>query len=97
VGHLRDELDAMDETGHECLHCGGRERVAIFEVWEGGEFMLETCCEGLHETITEEMNRDPEYAAALLRELEVDQRRSARSCAAWPMPTASSCSTSIRS
>lgn len=51
-----------------CLFCGANERVEIFEIFDGGEFLFETCCEGLHESITEEMNRDPDYRAWLLKE-----------------------------
>jgi hypothetical protein len=56
-----------------CIFCEQREEVELLEVWESGEFMLATCCEGLHEAITENMQDDPEYRAWLLRELEVDQ------------------------
>lgn len=56
-----------------CLHCGELERVEIFEIWDEGEFMLETCCEGLHESITENMHGDPEYRAWLLKECGVEE------------------------
>ena len=49
-----------------CLFCGEPERAEIFEVW-GHEFMLETCCEGLHEQIVLEMNHDPEWARHFMR------------------------------
>ena len=41
-----------------CLFCGEPEHIEIFEVW-GHEFMLNTCCEGLHEQLVAEMNDDP--------------------------------------
>jgi hypothetical protein len=63
-----EALEAGQAAGLTCLFCGELERVELFEIWESGEFMLETCCEGLHETIQEEMNRDPGYAKQLLLE-----------------------------
>ncbi len=41
-----------------CLFCGEPEQVEVFEIWDHG-FMIETYCEGLHETVVREM-ADPE-------------------------------------
>jgi hypothetical protein len=41
-----------------CLFCGAPEFVEIHEIW-GHEFMLQTCCEGLHEQIVQDMDADP--------------------------------------
>ena len=54
----------------QCLHCGQPEEVELLEVWASGEFLLSTCCEGLHESIVDEMNRDPDYRTWLLNALE---------------------------
>lgn len=54
-----------------CLFCGEAERAEIFEVW-GHEFMLETCCEGLHEQIVMEMNHDPEWARHFVRSAGIE-------------------------
>lgn len=70
------EGDAMLESGLSavalpCLFCGEPERAEIFEVW-GHEFMLETCCEGLHEQIAMEMNHDPEWARHFIRSAGIE-------------------------
>ena len=44
-----------------CLFCGTPEFVEIHEIW-GHDFMLQTCCEGLHEQIVLDMNDDPVWA-----------------------------------
>jgi len=57
---------------HTCLFCDQPEHVAIFEMW-GHEFMLETCCEGLHEAIVIDMNDDPAWARRFLQSLGVEE------------------------
>jgi hypothetical protein len=37
----------------------------------GHEFMLETCCEHVHEQVVAKMNDDPAWARHLLRALEI--------------------------
>jgi hypothetical protein len=59
-------------AGPQCLFCGKPERVGIFEIWSNHEFMLEACCEGLHETVMREMADDPAWARALLKRLGVE-------------------------
>jgi hypothetical protein len=59
-------------AGPQCLFCGKPERVDIFEIWSSHEFMLEACCEGLHETVVREMADDPAWARALLKRLGVE-------------------------
>lgn len=56
-----------------CLHCGEPEKVELFEIWDEGEFMLETCCEGLHESILDAMQDDPEYRTWLLKKCGVEE------------------------
>lgn len=46
-----------------CLHCGHPEHVEVFEVWADGSFMLDTCCEGMHEAVSEFLAEDPAAAA----------------------------------
>ena len=55
----------------QCLFCGEPEHVKIFEVW-GHEFMLDTCCEGLHEQLVVEMNADPGWARRFLQRLDIE-------------------------
>lgn len=54
-----------------CLFCGQPERAEVFEVWEH-EFMLETCCEGLHEQIVFDMNDDPNWARHFVQSLGIE-------------------------
>ncbi len=56
-----------------CLFCGEPERVGLFEMWSGHEFMIETCCEHLHETVVSEMAEDREWARSLLRRIGVEE------------------------
>ena len=55
-----------------CLFCGESKRVELFEIWSSHEFMLEACCEGLHETVVREMADDPAWARALLKHLGIE-------------------------
>ena len=57
------------DTAPTCLFCGGPEQVELSEIWSGHEFMVETCCEGFHESIVREMADDPDWARSLLRQL----------------------------
>ena len=66
----RDEFD--NYTGLRCMFCGEAEVVDLMEVWHGHEFMLDTCCEALHESILDDMRDDPKYSAQLLRRLGVE-------------------------
>lgn len=44
-------------TGETCLCCGEPEWVDIFEIWpEDRAFMMETCCEGFHDLMVDELN-----------------------------------------
>ena len=55
-----------------CLFCGEPERVEIAEIW-GHEFMIETCCERLHEAVVRDMADDPEWAKTLLRRIGMEE------------------------
>ena len=59
------------DTIPPCLFCGSPEFVEIHEIW-GHEFMLQTCCESLHEQIVQDMDADPAWARELLRRLEIE-------------------------
>jgi hypothetical protein len=61
-------------TSHRptCLFCGDEECVELVELWSDHRFLLETCCEGLHESLVREMADDPDWARALLRRLGVE-------------------------
>ena len=51
-----------------CWFCGEPEVVGLAEVW-CHEFMWDTCCEGLHESLCREAADDPAWARELLRRL----------------------------
>ncbi|MCB8877876.1 XF1762 family protein [Acidisoma silvae] len=55
----------------QCLFCGEPEQAELLEIW-GHDFMLQTCCEGLHEQIVIDMNDDPAWGRELLRRLEIE-------------------------
>ena len=55
-----------------CLFCAEPEKVELFEVWTDHTFMLETCCEGLYETLVQEMDDDLVWARELLRNLGIE-------------------------
>jgi len=51
-----------------CWFCGGPEVLELAEMW-GHRFMWETCCEGLHESLCQEVADDPAWGRELLRRL----------------------------
>lgn len=56
-----------------CPHCRELERVELLEVWADGAFMLDCCCEGMHDAVNEYLAEDPKAAAAWMSgELGVD-------------------------
>ncbi len=50
----------------ECLFCGEAEVAEVFEVFGPREFMLDTCCHGMHEAVTDFLNDDPKAAGQWL-------------------------------
>jgi hypothetical protein len=52
-----------------CPCCGYPATVELIEIWSSHEFMLGTCCEGLHEWLVREMGADPDFRLSLLRQL----------------------------
>ena len=54
-----------EAAAEPCFFCGEPARAEVLEVW-GREFMLDTCCEGQHESITEFLNEDPRGAGRWL-------------------------------
>ena len=61
-----------DDEGAQCLFCGEPERVEIFDIWSDHAFMLECCCEALHEAIVRDLGDDPAWARRLLLRLGVE-------------------------
>jgi len=52
-----------EPTDPACPHCGEPEYVAVAEVFANGEFLVETCCEGMHQAVSEFLAHDPRQAA----------------------------------
>jgi hypothetical protein len=49
-----------------CLHCGEPELVEVHEVWDYRDFMLDTCCEGMRDAVSEFLAEDPKAGAEWL-------------------------------
>ena len=67
-------LEAVEaaRSGHACIGCGQKAELAISEVW-GHDFMLETCCEAMHEASVLALQEGASEAALLLRELGAEE------------------------
>lgn len=81
-GHQEPEV-LQARTGQpeapQCLFCGEPELVEVLEVFGAREFMLETCCSGMHEAVTEFLNEDPKAAGRWLGRIGLNElTRSAR-------------------
>jgi hypothetical protein len=65
---MRDLVELGVEAEHQeaCLFCGEPEVAEVLEVWSSREFMLETCCHGMHEACVEFLNEDPKAAGKWL-------------------------------
>jgi hypothetical protein len=61
-----------DREETQCVYCGEPAFVALLEIWSGHEFMLETCCADKHDEIVAGMAEDPDWARALLRQLDAE-------------------------
>jgi len=66
------DLDVARLPAPICLFCGGTEQIEFFEIWSDHNFMLQTCCADLHESLAHEMAADPAWAARLLRSKDVE-------------------------
>lgn len=55
-----------------CPWCGDPLTAEIFEVW-GHEFMLETCCEALHDQVSILLAGDPREAIDLIRDMNAEE------------------------
>lgn len=50
-----------------CPWCGAEAVLEVFDAWQSGEFLLETCCEMAHEVAVQELREGPKEAAAFMR------------------------------
>lgn len=72
------ELVADQEATHTCPHCGGPEVAEVLEIWPPREFMMETCCEGMHEAVSQFLAEDSKRAAEWLRAKGLEQSAGAK-------------------
>lgn len=59
-------------TAGTCIHCGEPEVAELLEVWSPREFSIQTCCEGMHEAVSEFLADDPKAAARWLNTKGLD-------------------------
>ena len=59
----------MIEDSPTCMLCGEPEQLSIHDIWTDGNFQLSTCCAGLLEQVSAEIDADPAWGRALLRHL----------------------------
>lgn len=55
-----------------CAYCGQGKLLSIAEIWSDHNFQLETCCEHLHDEVSQHLAADPKEATALLRRLNLE-------------------------
>ena len=56
-----------------CAFCGEPERLSIHDIWTDSNFVLETCCPALLESVSAEMDADPAWGRELLRRLGAEE------------------------
>lgn len=56
-----------------CVFCGEPEVLEIADIWTDSNFMLETCCQGLLECVSADMDDDPAWGRDLLRRLGAEK------------------------
>ena len=63
----------MTEDGSICLLCGDPAELSIHDIWTDGNFQLSTCCAGLLEQVSAEIDADAAWGRALLRQLGAEE------------------------
>lgn len=61
---LQSESITLEGEDPLCPFCGETARCEIAEVWSSREFLLDTCCEAVHDDAVAFLNDDPAGAAA---------------------------------
>jgi len=56
-----------------CCWCGDPEVLEIEEIWEDSHFTLNTCCEGVLDSVSAGINDDPAWGRDLLRRLGAEE------------------------
>ena len=68
-----DRDHACDPDPPACAFCGEPERLSIHDIWTDSNFVLETCCPALLESVSAEMDADPAWGRELLRRLGAEE------------------------
>lgn len=63
----------MMDAGAVCMFCGEPEVLEIADIWTDGNFLFQTCCDGLLECVSAEMHADPAWGRALLQRLGAEE------------------------
>ncbi len=56
-----------------CWFCGEPELLEIFDIWVDGHFQLNTCCQGLLDSVAAGISDDPAWGRELLRRLGAEE------------------------
>jgi len=65
--------DGPDRAQSMCWFCGEPEKLEIGDLWTDSNFVFNTCCSGLLDSVAEGMNDDPAWGRELLRRLGAEQ------------------------
>jgi hypothetical protein len=67
LGVMADPPSSVGNTSApSCLYCGEPEVAQVFEFFDSREFLLETCCIGMHEAVADYLHDDPKSAGQWL-------------------------------
>jgi len=56
----------------KCMYCGENAELELFEIWDGRDFQVSTCCEGMQEEVNQLLAEGGRESADLLRALEIE-------------------------
>jgi len=65
--------DSPERAQPICWFCGEPEKLDIGDIWIDGNFVLDTCCPGLLDSVADGMNDDPTWGRELLRRLDAEE------------------------
>ena len=66
---VRPTIDASSSPPAPCWFCGKTEVLDILDIWTDSNFLLDTCCPALLESVSAGMDDDPAWGRDLLRRL----------------------------
>lgn len=69
-----DDIEVVEEDETpRCWFCGEEEELSIGDIWTDHNFTLTTCCQGLLESVAQQMHEDPRWGRELLRRLGAEE------------------------